>query len=870
MGWLKRWRARVGRIFGSSTFEREMDEEMRFHLAEETADRIRSGMTPAEARRTALRDFGRVAEQKEAARRVRGFPWLDDLAGDLRFALRGLRRSPGISAAAVATLALGVGAATATFAVVDGILLRSLPYPDPNQLVAIWETRPDRQRWVNSVAVTNFEAMASRSRTLSAVAALVPDQQVVEHGKPDRIAGAAVSSGWFDVVGVGPMLGRGFSAEESVAQSSVIVLSHSFWRDDFGADSTLVGRPIQLQARRFTVVGVMPPGFVPPAFGWISPDQRYWIPFAPSPANRPWGRSLMVLGRLRSGRSVAEARADLAAIMAVRETEEPEQNRGWSATATDLRQQIVGEVRAPLLVLLAAVGALLLATVANVISITLAKLRRRAPEVSLRLALGAGRGRLGRQAIAEAIALALVAAPFGAAIAAVGIAGLQAAGPAGVPRVEGVRFDLGLALLALGLTAAATLVSTLAPALRFHRPALGGAAGAGNRVTTRAQGGRLIVAEIAIALVLTIAAGLAMRSFVSLRSTDLGFTAERVTAYRISLPERYDTTATRTFYRALLSRLEAAPGIERVGRVSVRPLGGTRVATSVFPVDRVVEKKDAPSADIRVASAGYFSTLGIPVLAGRYPEPGGFGEAPVLITRGLAETLWPGRPAVGQGLRVNLNGGIAARVAGVVEDARLNGPRTDPRPTLYFPLEASRETELDLLARARGPEDRIGAVVTDAVWTLDRSLPVYQIESLAGLLRDSMSTDRVSFWLLAGFSLVAILLAAAGVAGVLLVEVARRRRELGVRLALGATAGGVRAGVVRAGVRLALLGIGIGLAGAVLLTRFMGHQLHGVRPIDPLTYAVVAGILFLVAVGAAYLPARRATTVDPIEVLRSE
>ncbi len=873
MSALRRGWARILRLVRRSDFEREMDDEMRFHVEEETRERIRRGMGPAEARRTALLDFGGVAQQKEAARAARGLPWLEDFGPDLRFAFRGLRRSPGSSAAAIVTLALGVGAATVTVSAVNGILLEPMPYPEPQRLVVAWETNSLRKRWANSVAVTNFEAWVNRNRSFTALAALVPDQQVLDRGRPDRVRGAAVSANWFPVVGVRPALGRGFTDEEGAAGASVMVLSDELWREGFGGDASVLGRQVQFQDHGYSIVGVMPRGFRPPAFGWIGSEQRYWVPFAPNPGNREWGRSLLVMGRLRPGASIAGAQGDIASLMEQRAREEPDLNKGWSATVKGLKDEIVGDVRTPLLVLLVAVLGLLATTTVNVMAITLARIKRREPELALRLALGAGRWRLARQLVAEALALAVVAAPAGGLLALLGIFGLHALHPANLPRAENVRMDLSMAGVAAALAVGATILAAVVPALRLGAIGLRGfiESGAG-RMTRRALGGRLVVAEVAVALVLTVGAALAMQSFVHLRSTALGFDTERVTALRVTLPgERYDDAASRTFFAGLRARLGSLPMVERVGLVSIRPLGGTRVATTVFPSDRPMEKKDAPVADIRVASAGFFQALSISFEAGRYPDAVAPGdERPVVITRSLADALWPGQAAVGQRMRINLNNGLAARVAGLIPDARLNGPAVDARPTVYFPFETSSEREMDLIVKTRGSAEPVAALVQDAVSAIDSSLPVYSVESLETLVRDSMAAGRVTFFLLAGFSIVAVLLAAVGVAGVLLVEVGQRRRELGVRMALGAEASEVRQSVVRSGLKLAGIGVAIGLGGAWYLTRFMRGLLHGVSPADPLTFVLVAATLLAVAFVATFLPAHRATRVDPLEVLRSD
>ena len=870
---IRRWARRLLWLSRRGRLEREMDAEMRFHLESEIAERVERGMAPDDARRGALRDFGSMGRHKEDARELRGLRWLEDAARDAWLCLRSLRRTPGVALAAIGTLAVGVGATTAVFGTVRGILLRPLPFPEPDRLAALWEVNLVRDRHQNAVSVASFEAWRRRVTGVESMAALVPDLMVLQRDRPERLPGAAVSPAWFDVVGVRPALGRGFTRPEAEAGDRVVVLSDGVWRDAFGADSGIVGRQVSFDAGRFTVVGVMPRTFGPPAFGWLGAGQRYWIPFTPTEQNRSWGRALLVLARLGRGVSLERAREELRLAAAERARVDPK-SADWSAELVGLQEQITRTVRPALLVLGVAVAALMATTIVNIVNLLLARLRRRSGELALRLALGAGRGRLARQLLAEALAIGLVAAPIGAALAWLGVHGLLAVRPADLPRANAIRVDAAVLGFAGLLALVATALAGSLPALRMPRQGLREwlDAGGGARSSARGLSGGLVIAEVALALMLTVAAGLAMRSFLSLRATDLGFVADQVTAFEVLVPsERYSSAARHRFFDDLAARLRSLPGVTDVGLTSRRPFGPSVVSTTIVPDDRTVATDEAPVADVTWATAGYFRTLRIPRVAGRGLDSTAAAPAePRLVINGTAaRLLFPGADAVGRGVVVHLNGEMHARVAGVVGDVAFDGPAVPVRPTIYF-SGLGDWPQITVLVRSSTAAALLTPLIRAAVRDQDRLIPIDGVVALPDEVRESMGQDRVTFAVLAGFSVAAVLLATAGVAGVLLVDVARRRRELGIRLALGAAPSRLRTAVVRSGLGLALAGIALGTAGAVALARFMASVLHGVSPFDWPTYLVVAGLIALAAAAATWLPARRATRVDPLEVLRAE
>jgi len=881
MTFLRRLLKRLARVGGRDPHEAEMDDEMRFHLESEIADRVRSGMTREEARRTALRDFGGVARHKEEAREVRHLRWIDDLAQDLRYAVRSLRHAPGVAVASIATLALGTGAVATVYSLVNGILLRPLPYPQSDRLAVIWEHNIPRNLTQNPVSVSNFEAFRERSRSFAALAMMTAERLTLLADGPERVLGGAVSPSWFGVIATRPALGRAFTTQEAEQAASVIVLSHALWKSRFAADPAIIGLTVQFGDRSLTVVGVMAEGFGPPAFGYLgfssSNEQRFWVPFVPNDANRRWGRAVLVLGRLRSGVSLEQANAEIRSIAANRALE-VQYNRDWTADVVSLHSQVTGPVRAALLVLLVAAAGLFTTTMVNTAFITFARLRRRSSELGLRAALGAGRGRLLRQLFAEAVAIAMIGAPIGILLAIAGVKGLLVTRPVNLPRLGEVIVDWRVVGLVVFGSLAATVLAAVVSALRLRSKQLSEmlAHGTAGRVTAPVVGRTLVIAEVALALLLAVGAGLAMRSFLYLRATDLGFSPGAVLAFRVSLAEqRYSGDRPRIFFEQLATGIRTLPGVRAVGLVSVRPLGGNDVATNVWRQGNPPRPGEAPTvADVVTVSPEYFTTMGIPLIAGRLVEPKNVGAnlniRDGIISRTMATSLWPGEAAVGKIAIVNLNGSTELTVVGVVDDVRLYGPAVPARSTVYFAFEGETRSTMDVVLRTTSRPDALMPAIRALVATADRTVPVYSVMTLDTAIADSVAQERLTFALLVGFSAVALALAAAGVTGMLMIEVARRRRELGIRIALGAAPGQVRTAVVRSGLTLALLGSAIGATGALVLTRFMSSFLHGVAPNDLTTYVTVTLVLLGTALGASYLPARHATRVDPLEVLRAE
>jgi predicted permease len=860
--------------------EDDVDDEVSFHLAMRVRDLMRSGASEAEARREAERHFGDVAairreleslrrRRRERARRAA--VW-SELRADVGLALRGLGRRPAFALASVGTLALSMAALTAVFSMVRGILLEPLPYPAAERLAVVWEHHVARGARENVVSVPNYESWVERSRSFSALAALVPDRRTFRGDVAERVSGAAVSASWFDVVGVEPRLGRGFTAEEVAASENVLVLSHGLWRERFGGDAGIVGGTIRLADGAHTVVGVMPEGFRPPAFGWLSEDQRFWVPFTPTSDNRTWGRFLLVLGRMRAGTEAGGADAEVKSI-AERLTREDVRNDGWTADVVPLKGQVVGDLRPALWTLFAAAGFLVALAAVNLANLVLVRAQARGLEFSMRSALGASRGRLVRQLLAEALAIALLAAPVAVVLARWSVTALRAIFPPELPRLADVAVDGTVLAVSVAVTVLVAVAAGVGPALRFSRARLARQLHAGGvRATRRSNGGAIVVAEIALALLLTTGAALAARSFANLRSVAMGFDAANVTAARIELgtAARPTVAARLAFFDMLHERLLAIPGVEATALVSVRPLRGGGTATTVERADGAIEELE-PVADVRFATPDYFTTLGIPLRSGRlYSGNVRSEDAPVaIINETLARSLWPGQEAVGRRVRVAFTEPVLAEVTGVVGDVRLHGPRSAVRATVYLPYSQSAAEAADIVVRGALPSERVIGAMRDIVRTLDPGLPVHAVARLSDDVSGAVAPDRANAVLLAACSFVALLIAAGGVYGVLAVEVGQRRREIGVRMTLGATRGTVARSVVGRALRLGTLGIVIGGVAAWTLTRYMGALLFGVTPADPVSYLLTAAGLLALTATAAWIPARRATRVDPAVVVRS-
>jgi len=855
------------------TMERRLDDEMRFHLDMSTAQHVRAGRSPSEARRLALAAFGGAERFKDDARDEYRSRLLDELGQDVRYAVRVIRRNPGFGVAAALTFALGIGASTAIFSVVHGVLLRPLPYKDPDRLVVLWERQPGRGNDRNVVSVPNFEAWRARARAFDGMVALVPLPATIGVvPNPEHVMGAEVSPGYFELLGVSPALGRTFaSTEEPNGGADVVVLSDGFWRSHFGADDQVIGRTLSLDGRPHTIVGVMPPSFDPPRFAWLN-DQAFWRPFGPTDNNRGWGRFLLVVGRVKPNVPVNAALREVQGIAAQRATED-KGNEGWSANLVGLSAQITGDARLPLLVLLGAVGLLLIMAVTNVANLTLGLVRRREHELAVRRAIGATWGRLLRQIVTLSAVVGAAGSVIGFIAAVGGVRTLVALLPPETPRSGSIRVDGPVFLFTASISVIAALGVGAVAALRGGRNGSVSLRESGGRAAARLRGGSLVTAEVALGLVLTVVASLTMRTFEKLRSVDLGFDSERVVMARVGVsgPRYRAPEARAAFFDQVLSRVRAFPGVQGASAVSTRPFGGMGPATTLGDAS-TPEAGDSVEADVRYIDADLFRTLRVPLVAGSTFDSRDAIDAPprVVVNRTMARRFWPSENPIGKRLRVPMFNGIVPEVIGVVGDVHLMDARTPARGAIYlanarFPMDA-----LDLVVRTTADGASMAKSLQAIVTALDPTVPVYWVTTLDDTVGRALSRDRFTAALLGAFALVSLLLAAVGIYGVFAGDVAQRRKEIGIRVALGAPSGGVIALVMRRAAARAVLGVAFGTGAALLVARAMRSLLFGVGAADPVSFVGVATLLLLVAVAATLVPAVRAARVSPLVAIRTD
>jgi predicted permease len=805
---------------------------------------------------------------------------MDTLRQDVHYALRRLARAPGFSAVAIATVALGIGANSAIFSVTNAVLLRPLPYPDPERLVmvsATWKERPV------VMSPQNFLDVAEASRTLEGLAAFDGGGVTLNgRGAPTRVEGASVSASFFDVLGVRPIAGRGFlPGENEPGRTKVVVLGEGLWRRRFGADPTVVGQSVVLDREPHLVVGVAPAHLAVPEAAELWRPMEYDSVFR-SHSRGAW--YLSVIGRLAAGSSVETAGEEVAAIARRLERQYPDHNEGVGATVRSLHGALVGRSRRALLVLVGAVGLVLLIACVNVANLLLARAAARESELAVRAALGAGRGRLVRQLLTESLVLAVLGGGAGVVLAAASLGSLLALQPGGVPRLAEVRVDQTVAIFAAVLSLATGLVFGVAPAFVTAARSTAQTLREGSRGLLTGSGrrlrGGLVVAEIALAMMLLAGAGLLLRSFDRLRRVDPGFRTDSALTFRLALPENAYAEEPRvaSFYSELQRRLEALPGVRATGAVMGLPLSGISFQLS-FEVEGgpPLPFAQQPSMQVRAVTPGYFQAMGIPIVRGRGLDAGdGAGSRPVaVLSESAVRRFFPGEDPMGKRITLGWRrpDGLpkaGGEVVGIVGDVRELGLDKDEPAEIYVSHAQLPTRGMDVVVRSSVPPLSLAPSVERLVHELDPELPVARVQTLEAVVARSVSEPRFYMVLLAAFAAMAIALAAIGIFGVMSYAVTQRSREIGIRVALGADTGHVRAMVLRDALALALLGVAVGLAGAVALSRTIASLLFQMSPTDPATLAAVATALVAVALLASDLPARRATRVDPLDALRSE
>src|SRR5215813_4277210 len=802
---------------------------------------------------------------------------MQTLLQDLRYGARMLMKKPGFTLIAVLTLSLGIGANTAIFSVVNAVLLRALPYPQPDRLLVLTEkTRQGRM----GVAYPNYLDWRERAQSFTEMAgfrgALL---NLTGVDKPARLRDRAVSCNFFRVLGVGPQLGRMFVEEDDkTASASTTLLSHALWREKFGGDPAITGKAISLNGNSFTVIGVLPAGFE-----FFRKDDLF-IPLAanlsPSDQGRGNHSDLNALARLKEGISVAQASAEMDTLAAQLERAYPDTNSGNGALTYRLRDRYTSDVSLTLWVLMAAVGFVLLIACVNVANLLLARAAERQKEIAIRLALGAGRRRIVRQLLSESVLLAVLSGLAGLLFGVWMLEGLLKLAPEGVALLSQTRLDVTALLFTLGVSLLTGLLFGLLPAWQSGRHELHAALKEGGRTSAGAGRERmrkgLLVAEAGLSLVLLVGAGLMLRTVHRLTQVDPGFAAENLLTMQFNLPRNaYDETRLQAFYNQSITRIEALPGVRAAALTLSLPIDGSNWNSVFIAADkRVPPRADLPSSAFIPVSANYFKAMGIGLLKGRvFTEADAAGKPTVtVINQTLAARLWPGEDPIGKRLKQGWPEDKTPwrEVIGVVADVKLNGVNRDTPMQSYLPLAQESSGFLSLVARTSGDPLNFAATVEQAIHSLDGDLPVFGVYSMDQLLGNAIAQERLTMALLSAFALLALLLASVGIYGVISYSVSLRTREIGVRMAMGASPGDVLRLIVGQGMKLTLAGVALGSLSAFALTRWMESLLFGVSATDPLTFTVIPLMLTAVGLLACYLPARRATKVDPMIALRCE
>jgi predicted permease len=883
------WRLRA--LLERRRLDRDLEAELAFHLHMREAQLRADGCDAGAARAAARRQFGNPARLKERCRDMWTFTRLEELWHDLRLGARMLRRSPGFAAVAVLSLALGIGANAAIFSVVDAVLLRPLPYRDSSRIMMIWGSLRSPGLEKLEASAPEVEDYRARLRSCERVEAYASHGvNLTGDGDPERVPAAEVSGGLFSLLGARPLLGRTFlPGEERPGGDRVVLLSHGFWQRRFASSPAAAGKSLTLDGKSVTIVGVMPAGFHFP-----DPDTELWVPLVFTPdllsENNRGSHYLSLLARLRPGVSPAQARADLATV-AGRIGREHAANYplGFAASLVPLRREVVGDAGHPLLVLWGAIGLVLLIACVNVASLLLARASARQQEVALRMALGASRGRLIRQLVAESLLLGAGGGLLGLLAARWSVALLVRLAASDLPRAAEIHLDLAAAAFTCALSLLSVLLFGLVPAMQGSVPDLqrglresGRGVGASRRHRRLRES--LVVAELSFALVLLVGAGLLTRSFLRLEQVRPGFQPEGLLTLRLSLPEtRYPGFLPRSrFYGELLSRLAADPRVSAAGAINGLPFSGYGGDRS-FSIEGLATPPGGagPDEQLRFVSPDYFRAAGMRLLRGR-----GFGDrdspaAPrvVVVNQALVDRYGSGRIGLGKRLAFGGDEGKPAwcTVVGVVGNVREEGLDAAERPEIYLPisqplfsLAKSSLPPMFLVIRTAADPAALVPEVRRAVAALDRDLPLTSVRTMEQRIDESVAPRRFHMCLLVFFAAIALLLAAVGTYGVIAYAVQQRRHEIGIRIAIGAGTGAVLGMVMARGARLALAGVGIGVVAGLALTRSMASLLYGVTADDPPTFIAVASLLCAVALLASFIPARRATAVDPLLALRQE
>jgi predicted permease len=897
------WRRRLRQLLRRDTVDGQMSAELAFHLDMETEKNIRDGMDAASARRAAVLSFGGVDRFSEEVRDVRNVGWLEDLTHDLRHTVRGLRRAPGFTLSAVAALSLGIGANTAVFSVVHAVVIARLPYAEPDRLVRVWETNPAQGIDQGPVSPGTFVDLRDRSRTLTSLA-MFGERNMLFTTETEtwEARAAAISPAAFEMLGVRPVLGTGFASEQPgvkwTGSYKEFVISHALWQRRFGGDPNIIGKSLRMDYRwTYTIAGVMPPGFSFPA------GTDVWTPLTYGPTVARIERQFRYYGaiaKLAPGLTLDDARRETAALATQFESEHPASNAGWTVSLASLDRSIVGTTRPALLVILGLAVCVLLIACGNVATLAVARATTRRHEIAVRIALGAGWRRLARQWATEASVIAVLGGAGGLLVGYWTNRVLLAVAPTDIPRLDEVTFGGAALAFVLAATTLVALVVGLAPALRSRtaRPL----DAMRSRTTTGLGSSRsrewLVGAQVALTLVLTVAAALLLRSFERLQGTDLGFRRHDVLSAEVRVPAGRFSNERPWYQRIqyfdqLIAELEMLPGVRSVGGTSNVPLTGEIGEGSMWRTDAPgasgrqppTSATDQWKAAIQLVTPRYFETVGIPLLRGRtftatdrfsaesftdpdLPRPVGVA----IINEAMARRYWPTSDPLGSTIFIFDDQSNAAyrTVVGVIADARAASVDSAAEPTVFLPFAQNSGRSLSLVLRSSLPPDQLVAPVTDRLRKFDPAISIAAVRPFEQVYGGALSRPRFNTMLVGSFAALALVIAGVGVFGIVGFLVARRTPEIGIRVALGARPANVLWLVLSEGLRPVLLGGIVGLVGALMVARAMRTLLYELAPVDPVSFVSSAAVLLIASIVAAAVPARRATTIDPLRSLRSE
>ncbi len=876
---ISQWFFRLRATLMPGRMESAMKEEMAFHMEMEAMKLMAKGMGPKEALRKARRDFGEPEYHKEKARESWGIGMIQNFRIDARHTLRALRRNPVFAIVSILTLGLGIGANSAIFSVVNGVLFRDLPFPDPDRLVSLCETRPDEAGTCRTASTPNVADWAEGSSSFQGIGVFRWWGHILEAPEgAESVSSLIATPEFFQVMGYRPAVGRIFRSEDQLeGNRNRVVLDHDFWVSRFGSDPGVLGSTVILSGDPFEIIGVLQEGQKPPVVEGQGAD--VWLPlhFDPRDNERREWRGFYAVGRLNPDASLEVARQELGVIHQGLVEEYPEANREWGLQLTTLHDRVVGRVKNTLFFFLGAVGLVLLITCANIANLILARLSSRESEMGIRTALGAGTPRLIGQLLTEGLILALLGSGLGLLIAWWGTPLFLSLAPAGIPRLGDVGMDGQVLAFTLVLVILATLLFGIAPLAWASRirpiQALRGSRHGKGRRPMGGVNGILVVSEVALALALLVGAGLLTRSFTAFYRWDPGIDREQLLVFSASVTTGAyrGSDAVLNVYRALDEQLLSLPGVRSVARTSAGPLFGGFEPDQIFPAEEAGAGGRSHQARWYDISPSYFETLGVPILRGRPFTQEDDMESPrvVVVNQTLADRLWPGEDPLGREIWMEMHDG-AREVIGVVADIPPLDPDAAVDPEMFWPQAQYTRAFSYFVVRTEGDPGLLQRQVVDRIHAVDPDIQVGTVWDYDTLLDRRLVQPRFNMLLIAIFSGVALVLAGVGIYGVVSRSVAARTREIGIRIALGAKRGRVVKEVVSQSVGIAALGVFVGLGLALVLSRFIRSLLHGVAPSDPLTYSSVTLVLFAVAVLASFVPAVTASRVDPMESLREE